>query len=81
MTLLEKIDIVLKKYNNGKDNEYSSEFKITLKDCDVGIIPSDQNLEETILYSTDPNIYFCYSIRELIGICILDNNPDLFKQD
>lgn len=70
MTLLEKIDIVLKKYNNGEDNSYSSNMKELLLKYNY----SANQTEEWII---DFDIY--PSISELIGICILDNNPDLFE--
>lgn len=84
MTLLEKIDIVLKKYNNGEDNEYSLSFKKAIEKSkidtyDIYVI----NTEEDYLVITTSygKIIWTWSIKELIGICILDNNPELFKQD
>lgn len=69
-TLLEKIQIVLNKYNNGKDNKYSLNMKELLLKYNY----SANNTEEWII---DFDIY--PSISELIGICILENNPDLFE--
>lgn len=69
-SLLEKIQIVLDKYNNGKDNGYSKDFKKYTK------AKWEQTVEQDCIFDEGNN---SYSIQELIGICILDNNPDLFE--
>ncbi len=70
MTLLEKIDIVLKKYNNGEDNEYSNTMK--------SIIDSVQYayLDQFVVID---DIGQSWCIDELIGYCVRNNNPDLFE--
>lgn len=69
-TLLEKIDIVLKKYNNGEDNNYS----LTMKKLLIEQGYSASHDEEWI-----PDFSINPTIQELIGICIMINNPDLFE--
>jgi len=74
MTLLDKIDIVLKKYNNGKDNSYSDDMKNMF---DMSRTHLNIHIGKTCI--VDVKTKESFSLQELIGICILDNNPDLFK--
>lgn len=76
MTLLEKIDIVLKKYNNGEDNEYSENMKTAIN---IGEKSGHFIFSENTI--SNMNDYSIFTLPELIGICILDNNPELFKED
>lgn len=75
-SLLEKIQIVLDKYNNGEDNSYSLVMKHTIEHMD------ELYIIETIDSLIDIDDGKCprvLTLKELIGICILDNNPDLFE--
>lgn len=75
-TLLQKIDIVLEKYNNGKDNSYSVVMKHIIEHKD------ELHVVETIdalIANDDKNSHRVLTIKELIGICVLNNNPNLFE--
>ncbi len=69
-TLLEKIDIVLKKYNNGEDNNLSIYMKAVIQQKYYKYLDNSMVVNERGVY---------YNIEELIGTCILNNNPDLFE--
>ena len=71
MTLKDKIQIVLDKYNGGNGNYYSKNM--------IQMIKGNPELDMNENCISEDLIEF--SIWELIGICITQNNPDLFNSE
>ncbi len=71
MTLKEKIQVVLDKYNGGKSIKYADDM--------LRLIESSKQYNEILVTEFYVEYIITYSINELIGICIAQNNPDLFK--
>lgn len=66
MKLIDKIRVVLDKYNGGRSNKYAEGFIDRISGVDLG------KHEETITQ------FKGYCLDTLIGICIRQNNPNLF---
>jgi hypothetical protein len=71
MTLKDKIQVVLDKYNGGISNKYSEDM--------LRLIESSKTYNEIVVTEFYVEHIIMYSINELIGVCIMANNPNLFK--
>lgn len=78
LTLREKIDFILKKYNNGNLTEYAEIMLYAIGQFEKG--NKEYHLFDSRVIRISYNDVDTYTVEELIGDCILLNNENFFNQ-